>query len=117
MNWSLRNTEPSVGSVIRHRVIWLILPTWPEVRFLNCSHGAEEFRQIYSSSRPGQLGRYSGEDLIRLNSSEFKKLASEQGFLYSSIENAVFVETKGWSREPWVAGPVWNHMEKEKKNS
>ena len=27
--------------------------------------------------RPGQLGRYSAEDFIRLNSSEFKNLASD----------------------------------------
>ena len=28
--------------------------------------------------RPGQLGRYSGEHLLRLNSSEFKSPTSEQ---------------------------------------
>ena len=29
--------------------------------------------------RPGQLGRYSGEDLIRINTSELKNLASGSG--------------------------------------
>ena len=73
--YSMRKRQPKLSYNWRISWVWILYYTvCAEVRLLNCSGGRRvESNQLLPG--PGSWGG-SGEDLIRLNSSEFKNLAS-----------------------------------------